>query len=321
MSQDEPSQPDGEDKPQPEAPGPKAPPARPPGVPPLDTTKVPRAAPGAGSQRAQPGNETNPRNVIIAILVVAAVVCIVIVIAANSGGTTKETEKEPNTTSLSTAGTSSVAVSLAGNGSGEVNGSGIACPNTCTMTYSSETSVALAATPASGSTFRGWSGDCSGTEPCNLVVGSPVTVTATFIKNPGHTELAYPATEMTFERSQDYNIDHLPIKRGGFGEPEQDGFSMNIYEYSSGNGYDTHFEVDGTSGKVAAWTGQGEPSLGDCEKELGASGLREVHLPHQGEWLCAETDNHDIALIRYDGRQGETSETFKIFAKVYKLGG
>jgi hypothetical protein len=313
MRQDDPNQPDGENgesEPPQETPGPKAPQARPPG--PFDTSKVPRPEPRADPHRAQPGDGPNRRNIIIAILAAAVVVCVVIVIAENSSTKSHPPPRPP-------VQNPSVTVSLAGTGSGEVSGSGIACPNTCTMTYSTEASVSLTASPASGSTFRGWGGDCSGTEPCALVVGSPITVTATFNKNPGHTELAYPPTEMTLERSISYNIDHLPIKRGTPEEPELDGFSMNIY--GSGNGYDTHFEVDGASGsKLAAWTGQGKPSLPDCKQELDGSNLRELHLPHQGEWFCAETDNHDIALIRYDGRQGENYETFKIFAKVYKLG-
>jgi hypothetical protein len=308
MKQDDPHQAAGENEPHEEA-GPKAPEARPP----VDRSRLPREEPRTGLPTTQPGTGFKFRKKHAIPFAVVVVVLIVVVIAKNPGGSEK-------TSVVNQPPSPAVIVSLAGTGSGAVSGSGIACPSTCTMTYSSETSVSLTASPASGSTFRGWGGDCSGTEPCNLVVGSPIKVTATFMKNPGHTEPAYRPTELTFERSTTYNINHLPITHGGsLGEPEQDGFSMNTY--SAGHGYVTHFEVAGSSGsKVASWTGQGEPTITDCKQALEASGLRELSIPHQGEWFCAETDKHYIALIRYDGSQGEYYETFKIFAKVYRPG-
>src|SRR6202167_429858 len=55
------------------------------------------------------------------------------------------------------------------------NGSG-----TCNAVYSSGSSVTLTGTAASGSTFSGWSGSCSGGNPCNLVMNSNLSATATF---------------------------------------------------------------------------------------------------------------------------------------------
>ena len=56
-------------------------------------------------------------------------------------------------------------VSKGGTGSGTVTSSpaGINCGSTCSATYNSGTSVTLTAAAASGSTFGGWSGACSGT--------------------------------------------------------------------------------------------------------------------------------------------------------------
>ena len=75
-------------------------------------------------------------------------------------------------------------VSLAGTGSGSVSSSpaGISCPSTCTGTYFSGTVVTLTATPASGSTFAGWSGACTGTGSCSLSMTTSKSVTATFNK-------------------------------------------------------------------------------------------------------------------------------------------
>ena len=70
----------------------------------------------------------------------------------------------------------------AGNGSGTVTSqpAGIDCGTTCSGNYATGTSVTLSATPASGSTFAGWSGDCSGAATCTVSMTQARTVTATF---------------------------------------------------------------------------------------------------------------------------------------------
>jgi hypothetical protein len=56
-----------------------------------------------------------------------------------------------------------------------INGSG-----TCSAVYASGSSVSLTGKAASGSTFSGWSGACSGSNPCSLVMNSSLSATATF---------------------------------------------------------------------------------------------------------------------------------------------
>jgi uncharacterized repeat protein (TIGR02543 family) len=75
--------------------------------------------------------------------------------------------------------------STAGNGSGTVssNPNGIGCAPWCANAFGSGTSVGLTATPATGSTFSGWSGDCT-TAPCNVTMDSDHAVTATFTLVP-----------------------------------------------------------------------------------------------------------------------------------------
>src|SRR5581483_7041654 len=56
-------------------------------------------------------------------------------------------------------------VSTSGSGQGEVTGPGIDCGNghnACAASYPGGTSVSLTATPAAGSSFTGFGGDCSG---------------------------------------------------------------------------------------------------------------------------------------------------------------
>ena len=83
-----------------------------------------------------------------------------------------------------TAGSQSptLTVSLAGTGAGTVtsNPAGINCGTTCSVTFNSGTSVTLTAAPVTSSTFAGWTGSCSGTGSCTVVLTANSAVGATF---------------------------------------------------------------------------------------------------------------------------------------------
>jgi hypothetical protein len=88
-----------------------------------------------------------------------------------------------NVACATTAQVFSLAVVKMGAGSGTVisSPSGIICGATCSGNYASGTPVMLQATPATGSTFTGWSGGgCSGTGSCTVTLTSSTTVVATF---------------------------------------------------------------------------------------------------------------------------------------------
>ena len=81
--------------------------------------------------------------------------------------------------------TYSVAVEVDGAGSGSVTSSpeGIDVSSgdaPASAEFDEGTVVTLTAVAAGGSTFAGWSGDCSGTEPCVITLDDDVSVTATF---------------------------------------------------------------------------------------------------------------------------------------------
>ncbi|HYD43534.1 MAG TPA: hypothetical protein VEB43_22075, partial [Anaeromyxobacter sp.] len=66
-------------------------------------------------------------------------------------------------------------------------GGAINCGATCAATLASGTTVTLTATPATGSTFGGWSGACTGTGSCVVTMTAARAVTATFNGTPTDT--------------------------------------------------------------------------------------------------------------------------------------
>jgi hypothetical protein len=79
-----------------------------------------------------------------------------------------------------------LSVTKAGTGSGTAtsNPSGIDCGSDCSESYNRGTIVTLTAAPDAGSTFTGWSGDCSNTGACTVTMNASKTVTAIFQLQP-----------------------------------------------------------------------------------------------------------------------------------------
>ncbi len=102
--------------------------------------------------------------------------------AANPAGTAYGDEVSFKT------GRESLSVSKSGSGSGWISSSptGIDCGADCSENYVRDTVVRLTATPDDCSVFSGWSGACSGTETCLVVMDRTRSVTATF--NPIDTD-------------------------------------------------------------------------------------------------------------------------------------
>lgn len=72
-------------------------------------------------------------------------------------------------------------VTLDGNGSGSVSGSGVSCPQDCSLSFDEGTIVQLTAEAADGSTFSGWSGACTGSySVCSLTMDGDMQVAAAF---------------------------------------------------------------------------------------------------------------------------------------------
>ena len=76
--------------------------------------------------------------------------------------------------------TYTVTVTKAGAGSGTVAGGAVDCGSACTVTVDHGTTLTLAATAATLSTFAGWGGACSGTAACDLTITADTVVSANF---------------------------------------------------------------------------------------------------------------------------------------------
>ena len=102
--------------------------------------------------------------------------CVVTMSAAKSVTATFK----PQTTSAKYT----LTVTKAGSGAGTVtsNPAGINCGSACSYGFASGASVTLTAAPASGSTFAGWSGACTGTGTCTVPMSAAKAVKATFNK-------------------------------------------------------------------------------------------------------------------------------------------
>jgi|GEM_PF-2437356 uncharacterized repeat protein (TIGR01451 family) len=125
-----------------------------------------------------------------------ATLTIVVTIAANATGTVTNSASvvsdlpDPNmanntATISATVGAATnftLTVAEAGTGTGTVTSAptGINCGTACAANFASGTMVTLTAAPATGSTFAGWSGACTGTGACVVMVTAAAAVTATF---------------------------------------------------------------------------------------------------------------------------------------------
>ncbi|MBI2205680.1 MAG: matrixin family metalloprotease [Candidatus Rokubacteria bacterium] len=98
-------------------------------------------------------------------------------------GATLAADDIAGVSSMYPVSSATLSVVRAGTGAGSVTSSpsGIACGSDCSETYTSGTAVTLSASPASGSTFAGWSGGgCTGAGTCTVTTTASTSVTATF---------------------------------------------------------------------------------------------------------------------------------------------
>ncbi len=90
------------------------------------------------------------------------------------------TEAASSVTAMFTLRRYSVTVSRAGAGTGSVDGSGLSCGASCSLTVDHGTTISLAATPTALSHFVGWGDACTGTGSCDLTITGETAISAVF---------------------------------------------------------------------------------------------------------------------------------------------
>jgi len=140
--------------------------------------------------------------------------------------------------------TFNLTVSKQGAGSGEVTSSpvGIACGDSCQASFTAGTAVTLTATPDASSIFTGWSGDCSGTDTCQVTMDQARSVTATFALNaPPHASFTVACAG-------------LSCSFDGSGSADPDG-SIATYAWDFGDGASgSGANVSHTYGRAGSYT-------------------------------------------------------------------
>jgi hypothetical protein len=142
-------------------------------------------------------------------------------------------------------------------GYGTVTGAGINCGSTCSASYALNTPISLTALASDpNSTFAGWTGNCSGTGACNLVMDSAKSVSASFSCNCSATE----------------NASHC---------------QGTTYINSCGNTCSgTQIESDGVCGSATTQSWSNEPTTNLCSYGT-ASGMAKVG--NNWKWTCNGT--------------------------------
>jgi hypothetical protein len=169
-------------------------------------------------------------------------------------------------------GTGILTVSKSGSGSGTVTSSpsGISCGTTCSASFASSSTVTLTASPTGGSTFEGWSGACSGTGSCLVVMNGDQTVNAHFT--------AAPATALlTVTKTGNGTVTSAP---GGIN------CGMSCSE-SFASGSTVTLTASPTGGSTfGGWSGGGCSGTGSCVVVMnGNQGVTATFVPPAGVTL------------------------------------
>ena len=91
---------------------------------------------------------------------------------------------QPSQILINSGGVKTLFINNLGNGNISSSPTGINCGSTCSFSFDQDSSVSLMATPDSGYIFTGWSGACSGTDGCTVIMKSNQSVSGSFSPIP-----------------------------------------------------------------------------------------------------------------------------------------
>jgi hypothetical protein len=105
--------------------------------------------------------------------------------ACSGTGSCNVTMNAANSVSATFVQLFALSVNVGGSGSVTSSPAGISCGATCSANFTIGTQVTLTASPASGWSFNGWGGACSGNGSCPVTMNSIESVTAMFSSSGG----------------------------------------------------------------------------------------------------------------------------------------
>ena len=202
-------------------------------------------------------------------------------------------------TAIATAPQPTLSVSRSGSGSGTVSSSpaGISCGADCSEPYPSGTSVTLTAVAASGSTFAGWSGACTGTGACAVTLSVAQAVVATFNTAPvqpvrgtygnGGNPWLIGAAGTTRIQAENYDT-------GGEGVAYHDNDASNNGGQYRSDGVDVEGTADAGGGYNVGWIDPGEWL--EYTVYVEAAGTYDLELR-----LARQPDGNSAASVAFGG--------------------
>jgi hypothetical protein len=166
-----------------------------------------------------------------------------------------------------------LAVNVSGSGTVTSSPAGISCAPTCSGSFTPGTLVTLAASPAAGSQFTGWSGGgCSGTAPCSLTGSGPVSITATFGAAAGPPPPPPPSPPPPPPPPATYS---LTVTRSGQGtvvsSPAGISCGADCAESYTGGTPVTLSALPGSGWTFSGWTGGGCSGTAPCTVTVAAA--------------------------------------------------
>jgi Divergent InlB B-repeat domain len=177
-------------------------------------------------------------------------------------------------------------VSTSGTGDGTVtsNPVGINCPVGCEAELNSGASVTLTANPEPGSAFVGWSGGCSGTGSCQVILNSATTVNAEFGPAPALSAVSGAAAKARTAESQ-----------AGSPSPGQSAAALRLGRPNAQGGGTAALLVTASGPGTLTVTSKGLESARTSFTTAGSTKLR-LHLNRHGRRALAKSKANRLAL-------------------------
>ena len=187
--------------------------------------------------------------------------------------------------------TQNLTVSKLGSGGGTITSTpvGISCPGDCDQSYPSGQTITLTAIPGGGSTFAGWSGACSGSNPsCTFTMTSGKSVSATFNVSGPYLRLLAPTGAETWGAGTQQTLRWTSTSLNSTGR---------IYLYYWDNNHQWQ------------WITSVSPSATSYTWNIPATLLAETTI-WVGSWSVGGWEAHDIGILRITNPPG---------AKLYRV--